>query len=327
MKLVTFSTGTAVQHLGCLVGTGDMIADLTAAAPNAGWSNSMLQLIEAGDQVLAEAKTLAAELEKSGRHLIASAVATLHAPLPIPAQIRDFSVFPDHIRQAPSGMARIAARRTGNLAALEAIKPLAEIPPVYLQQPIYYITNRFSVVGPDTEVIWPAYSSIMDFELEFAAVIGRKGRDIARQDALSHVFGYMIYNDFSARDTQNIEMQGMLGPAKGKSFDRGNAMGPWLVTADEIPDPQNLKMSVRVNGEIWAEGNSADMLHGIADMIAYVSRQETLYPGEVFGSGTMGNGCGLEVDRYLKDGDVVTLSVEGLGELSNRVVIADGKAA
>ncbi|WP_244564165.1 fumarylacetoacetate hydrolase family protein [Rhizobium sp. RU36D] len=287
----------------------------------------MLQLIEAGEQGLAEASAALADTERTGRHLVASDLVTLHAPLPVPAQIRDFSVFPDHIRQAPSGMARIAARRSGNLAALETIKPLADIPPVYLQQPIYYITNRFSVVGPDADVVWPAYSRIMDFELEFAAVIGRKGRDIAREDALAHVFGYMIYNDFSARDTQNIEMQGMLGPAKGKSFDGGNAMGPWLVTADEIPDPQNLKMSVRVNGEIWAEGSSADMLHGVADMIAYVSRHETIYPGEVFGSGTMGNGCGLEVDRYLAHGDVVTLSVEGLGELSNRVVMADGRAA
>jgi 2-keto-4-pentenoate hydratase/2-oxohepta-3-ene-1,7-dioic acid hydratase in catechol pathway len=321
MKLVTFSAGQQAAHIGALVDAGDAIVDFTVAAPGAGWSSSMLNLIEAGDEGLAQARAVFAEAQREGRHMVDLDRVKLHAPLPVPAQIRDFSVFPAHIRQAPAGMARIAARRTGNLAALETIKPLDEIPPVYLQQPIYYITNRFTVVGPDADIVWPSYSRIMDFELEFATVIGRKGCNVARKDALAHVFGYMIYNDFSARDTQNIEMQGMLGPAKGKSFDNGNAMGPWLVTADEIPDPQKLKMSVKVNGETWAEGSSSEMLHGVADMIAYVSRHETIHPGEVFGSGTMGNGCGLEIDRYLSHGDVVTLCVEGLGELSNRVVM------
>lgn len=317
MKLVTFVVGDGVTHIGAVVDGG--IIDLSAARPDADWSGSMLALIESGNEGLDAARETAAS-SVDGRHLLSLEDVKLLAPLPVPAQIRDFSVFPGHIRQAPSGMARIAARRRGDLAALETIRPLEAVPEIYRQQPIYYFTNRFSVVGPGADIPWPRYSKIVDFELEFAAVIGRKGRNITKENAIQHVFGYMIYNDFSARDTQNVEMQGMLGPAKGKSFDHGNAMGPWLVTADEVPDPQNLAMSVSVNDELWAEGNSREMLHSFADMIAYVSEDETLHPGEVFGSGTMGNGCGLEVDRYLADGDIVTLKVEGLGELKNRVV-------
>ncbi|MEI9404834.1 fumarylacetoacetate hydrolase family protein [Mesorhizobium argentiipisi] len=317
MKLVTFVVGNGVTHIGAVV--EDRIIDLSAARPDADWSSSMLALIESGNEGLDAARETVASSADSRHRLLLEDVKLL-APLPVPAQIRDFSVFPGHIRRAPSGMARIAARRRGDLAALETIRPLEAVPEIYRQQPIYYFTNRFSVVGPGADIPWPRYSKIMDFELEFAAVIGRKGRDIAKEDAAKHIFGYLIYNDFSARDTQNVEMQGMLGPAKGKSFDHGNAMGPWLVTADEVPDPQNLAMSVSVNGEVWAKGNSRDMLHGFADMIAYVSKDETLYSGEIFGSGTMGNGCGLEMDRYLADGDIVTLKVEGLGELSNRVV-------
>ncbi len=115
-------------------------------------------------------------------------------------------------------------------------------------------------------------------------------------------------------------MQGRLGPAKGKDFDTGNAMGPYLVTPDEVPDPYNLTMVARVNGEPWSRGNSGDMHFTFEDMIAYVSQDETLHPGEFIGSGTVGNGCGLELDRWLQPGDMVELEVEHLGVLRNRVV-------
>ena len=115
-------------------------------------------------------------------------------------------------------------------------------------------------------------------------------------------------------------MQGQLGPAKGKDFDTGNAMGPWLVTADEIADPDNLTMVARVNGEEWSRGNSGTMLHKLEDALVHASSEETLYPGEFFGSGTVGGGCGLELGRFLKPGDVIELEVEGLGTLRNRVV-------
>jgi len=212
--------------------------------------------------------------------------------------------------QAPDPVAAMAdMERTGKFA----------VPEVWYRQPIYYKCNRFAVCGPGTEVVWPRYSKLMDYELELAAVIGTGGRDIPRERALEHVFGYTIFNDFSARDAQMIEGQGMLGPAKGKDFDNANVLGPWLVTADEIGDPYSLEMVVRVNGQERGRGNSASMYWKFEDAIAHVSRDETLYPGEVIGSGTVGNGCGLESLQFLADGDEVELEIDRIGCLRNRV--------
>jgi 2-keto-4-pentenoate hydratase/2-oxohepta-3-ene-1,7-dioic acid hydratase in catechol pathway len=169
-------------------------------------------------------------------------------------------------------------------------------------------------------VHWPSYSRIIDYELEIGLVIGRGGKNVKKGDALSHVFGYTVFNDFSARDEQYIEMQGQLGPAKGKDFDTGNAFGPWITTADEIGDPQNLRMQARVNGETWSDGWSRDMKHGFADIVAYASVEETLVPGEILGSGTVGGGCGNEQGRFMKHGDVIELEVSGIGVLRNRIV-------
>jgi len=185
---------------------------------------------------------------------------------------------------------------------------------------VYYKCNTFSVVGQDAEVHWPSYSRIIDYELEIGLVIGRGGKNVQKGDALSHVFGYTAFNDFSARDEQYIEMQGQLGPAKGKDFDTGNAFGPWITTADEIGDPQNLRMQARVNGETWSDGWSRDMKHGFADIVAYASVEETLVPGEILGSGTVGGGCGNEQGRFMKHGDVIELEISGIGVLRNRIV-------
>ena len=133
-----------------------------------------------------------------------------------------------------------------------------EIAKVWYERPIYYKGNPFSVVGHGAEVHWPSYSRVIDYELEIGVVVGRGGKNIPRADALSHVFGYTVFNDFSARDEQYIEMQGTLGPAKGKDFDTGNALGPWITTADELGDPQNLTMIARINGEEWSRGKLAD---------------------------------------------------------------------
>jgi 2-keto-4-pentenoate hydratase/2-oxohepta-3-ene-1,7-dioic acid hydratase in catechol pathway len=130
--------------------------------------------------------------------------------------------------------------------------------------------------------------------------------------------------DFSARDTQQHEMRGRLGPAKGKDFDTGNAIGPWLVTPDEIPDPYNLTMTARVDGEEWSRGNSGETSYRFDELIAYMSRSETLYPGDFIGSGTcsgrLGKGCGLEQGRFLTAGNIVELEVEHIGVLRNRVI-------
>ena len=195
-----------------------------------------------------------------------------------------------------------------------------EIPKVWYEQPIYYKCNRFSVIGTGQDVLWPLDSKMLDYELEFGVILGKGGKNIAKDKARSHIFGYLIFNDVSARDIQMREMQGQLGPTKGKDFDTGNIMGPWLVTADEVADPYNLTMVARVNGEEWSRGNSGTMHHKFEDMIAHASADETLHAGEFLGSGTVGNGCGLEQGRFLKPNDVVELEIDGLGLLRNRFV-------
>jgi 2-keto-4-pentenoate hydratase/2-oxohepta-3-ene-1,7-dioic acid hydratase in catechol pathway len=324
MKLASFQAAPGLVHTGVVDVERSSLFDLTKAAltlnPTAR-VHSMQALIEAGEPGLNRIRQMLASGKGDPRWTYDLADVTLLAPVPVPTQIRDFSSFPGHIKGAPAGMARIAARFNGDEAAARAAKPLEEIPPVYQAQPIYYLTNRFSVVGPDVKVPWPRYSKLMDFEAEFGIFLGVGGKNIRAKDARNHIFGYTIYNDFSARDKQCVEMRGMLGPTKGKSFDFGNAMGPWIVTSDEIGDPHDLTIQVRVNDETWASDNSGQMVFSFEEMIEYVSDEETLFPGEFFGSGTIGRGCGLEQDRYLKDGDVVEIEVQNIGVLRNRVAV------
>ena len=162
-----------------------------------------------------------------------------------------------------------------------------------------------------------------DYELEWGVYIAVQGRDIPASRAAEHVGGYTIFNDFSARDLQFAEMRSRLGPAKGKNFDTGNAMGPCLATPEALPDPYNLVMTARVNGEEWSRGNTGEAYWRFEALIEHISRDETLYPGDFIGSGTcsgaLGMGCGLELGRFLSPGDVVELEVEGIGILRNRV--------
>jgi 2-keto-4-pentenoate hydratase/2-oxohepta-3-ene-1,7-dioic acid hydratase in catechol pathway len=265
----------------------------------------MLALIDAAGPSLDHARRLAAQWPTAAALPLGSV--RLLAPLPEPRQIRDCLTFELHLKNA---IARFE-ERTGKA------RPFPEI---WYKQPIYYKANRFSVVGHEADVIWPRYSNWMDFELELAAVIGKTGKDIAPDKAMEHIFGFTVFNDFSARDAQYIEMAGQLGPAKGKDFDTGNALGPWIVTTDEIGDPHTLKMDARINGERWGGGNSRDMHHKWPAILAHISASETLYAGEVIGSGTVGTGCGLELDRQLRHNDVVELEIEKIGVLRNRVL-------
>jgi 2-keto-4-pentenoate hydratase/2-oxohepta-3-ene-1,7-dioic acid hydratase in catechol pathway len=330
MKFVTFSREPGRPRPGVVVGTDKTarVLDLEAAAMRIDSSRaaptSLLQLIEGGERALDTARRIVERTLAEEDLSYPLGTVTLLSPVPEPPQMRDFSVFPGHIRNAPAGMQRIAARKHRDECAAKAVKALDDVPQVYRDRPIYYITNRFSVSGPDADVLWPDYSGLMDFELELGVFISKGGRNIRAAEARGHIFGYTIYNDLSARDTQFEEMQGMLGPAKGKSFDAGNVLGPWIVTTDEIPDPYNLVMRARVNGETWTDADSSGMLHSFEEMIVYVSRGETLHAGEFFGSGTVGGGCGLELDRWLKHGDVVELEVERIGVLRNRVLCTNG---
>ena len=310
MKLATFRSPRG-PALGAVDIKRGQILDLQTAAtanganPDAAFT-SMLALIDAGPAALAKARQLADLWPQTAR--IPLAGTPLLAPLPEPRQMRDGMFFELHVLNAGKRM----AERLG--------QPPPSVPKVWYNQPIYYKTNRFSVAGHEHTVVWPKYSKVMDFELELACIIGKGGRDITPENAMEHVFGFTIFNDFSARDAQAAEMQARLGPAKGKDFDGGNILGPWIVTKDEIGDPYTLKMEARVNGERWGGGNSGDMHHQWPAVIAHISDSETLHAGEVIGSGTVGTGCGLELGRSLQSGDVVELEIERIGILRNRVV-------
>ena len=324
MKLATFKSG-GQEKIG-LVHQGDTrLFDVAAAAQLSGSASpafaSMLALIDAGDAALDSAAKIFDKHGKDESLSVAVSGAEILAPVPEPRQMRDGMSFPLHILQAPRGQLKLAARAKGDMAELARIdaEPLGELPEVYRKQPIYYITNRFSVRGTNTTVKWPRYSQVMDYELEFGIITKNKGANISAAKAKDHIFGYTIFNDFSARDVQRIEMEGRLGPAKGKSFDGGNVLGPWIVTPDEIGDPYKLKMEARVNGESRCQGISDGMLFSFEEIIAHVTRDETLMPGEFIGSGTVGNGCGLELGWYLEHGDSIELEVEKIGILKNRV--------
>lgn len=309
MKLVTFVTSRKEEHVGALLEDGVTVADLTASDPAPSFRD-MLALIDGGDAALAYVRSVAA----APRATVRLSDVRLRAPVPEPRQMRDFLSFEKHVRQAR------ANRHLVGVQGLTRDPAKVEIADIWYRQPIYYKCNRFSVIGTGDDVIWPRYSQLMDYELEFGFFIGKNGKDVSREEARSYIFGYTIFNDFSARDAQIAEMQGLLGPCKGKDFDTGNSLGPWLVTADEIPDPYALTMVARINGEEWSRGSSKDMHHKFEDFIAHVSMDEKIRAGEFFGSGTVGSGCGMELGRFLKPGDVVELEVSGLGVLRNRVV-------
>lgn len=326
MKFVTFRNGDSRTLLGAECADG-RIADLAAVelvleGQQGGCFAGMQELIEAGPDALRHAQSLCDQADQSTSYDAAGV--TLLAPLPIPVQMRDFMSFEKHLQQSMVTMAKLRAQATGAtdmdavLAEAQEVGALT-IPQVWYDQPIYYKANRFAISGPGGDILWPSYSRLMDYECELACVIGVGGKDISESRAHEHIFGFTILNDFSARDAQMIEMQGFLGPAKGKDFDGANAMGPCLVTADEVGDSKNLQMIVRVNGVERSRGSSSDMHWSFEQMIAWISRDETIYPGEILGSGTVGDGCGLEHGAFLNDNDVIELEIEGIGILRNAV--------
>ena len=325
MRLVTFVNEEGLELAGALIDQDQSVIDLQQAytelhggraAPLA----NILALAEAGEDGMQLARKIVAKAPSAA--VRARSSVRLRAPIQPPPQMRDFSCFELHLRQSFAAARRLRAMRTPDPAAtLTAMSTSADdrVIDTFNRQPIYYKCNRFAVVGMDDRFEWPSYSKALDFELEFGCYIGQRGKDIPRERARQHIFGYTIFNDISARDAQAKEMSGMLGPAKGKDFDTANIMGPCLVTADELGDPYDLNMIARVNGEEWGRGNTRDMRWQFEDVIAHVSQSETLHSGEFLGSGTVGNGCGLEQLRNLKPGDVVELEVDGIGVLRTQV--------
>ncbi len=285
---------------------------------------SMTAWLTGGDAARRHVELLLAEAEEEDPESVWCSLESVQllAPVPRPHSIRDCLGFERHLSQSTRTVAKWRFRPAVHLdRALRLLggRGFLNSPRVVTQQPIYYKGNAASVIGHGAEVPWPDYTERLDYELEYGVYIGKEGRDIPEHEAHDFIGGFTIFNDFSARDAQLQEMPGRLGPAKGKDFDRGNAMGPYLVTPDEVPDPAALRMTVRVNGELWSDTTSREMLFSWSAIIAYISRQETLYPGDFIGSGTAPHGCGLEWDRWLTPGSIVELEVERLGVLRNSI--------
>lgn len=336
MKLLTFLVPSEIakahhQHIGVLT-HANVIVDLQTSMeammekPSQHFQ-SMLAFLEGGGEALKLAEQVCAYAlsQNITPALYPLSTISLLAPLPRPLSLRDCVSFEKHMIQVTHPLAR---RKSRSLKALDQMIryirgcPLFCAPAIWYQNPLYYKGNPLNIIGPNATVCWPGYAQKLDYELEFAVVIGQKGRNIPVQKAKEYIAGYMIFNDFSARDVLGYEMGGRLGPAKGKDFDTGNVLGPYLVTPDEVSDPYNLTMVARVNGVEWSRGTSADMYFSFEEIIAYISQDETLHVGEVIGSGTVGNGCGFEHNRWLQPGDQVELEIEHLGILQNTIMFS-----
>ncbi len=239
--------------------------------------------------------------------------------MPDPPTIRDFYAFEQHVKAA-------RARRN------------AEMIPEWYEIPVFYFSNTAALFGTDERVSYPAASHEVDFELEMACVIGQEGSDIAAEDAPAYIAGYMVMNDWSARDLQRQEMKMNLGPAKGKDF--ATSLGPWLVTPDELEDRRtgsgaderyDLAMTGRINGDQLTSDNFKTIYFTFPQMIARASQHVRLRPGDILGSGTCGTGCilelGTERHRWLRPGDVVEMEIERLGVLRNTLVRTRGGVA
>jgi 2-keto-4-pentenoate hydratase/2-oxohepta-3-ene-1,7-dioic acid hydratase in catechol pathway len=317
MKLATYLTeddpkarvGVVIQNDRAML---DLAGALSAHGLDASLAASMQDLIEGGAERLA---LIRSAVEAFKGDVLPIDTVQLLSPLPRPVQIRDCMCFEEHL----VGSSQAAMRLQGLSEPSGRSRKMYD---AFKLRPIYYKANRFAVVGHDTDVHWPAYSKLMDYELEMGCILGKTGRDIRREDARAHIFGFTIFNDFSARDTQGLEMESGLGPSKSKDFDSANVLGPWIVTIDEFY-PDDASMTVRVNGEVRSTGRSSTMTVKFEDLIAFISTSETLHAGEILGSGTVGGGCGLEAGKLLENGDVIELEVEGIGVLRNRVFAAN----
>ncbi|MEE4492888.1 fumarylacetoacetate hydrolase family protein [Streptomyces sp. BE230] len=233
-----------------------------------------------------------------------------------PTSVRDFVTFEEHVE---------GVRRS--------IDGVAGVPDEWYAAPTFYFTNPHAIYGPRDGIPVPPGSAVLDFELEVGAVIGREGRDLTPERARDHIVGYTVFNDWSARDLQSAEMKVGLGPCKGK--DTATTLGPYLVTADELEPHRDaegflrLALTARINGETVGTDLLSNMSWTFEEMTAYASRGTRVVPGDVLGSGTCGNGGCLaelwglsskQTPPPLQPGDTVSLTVEGIGTLTNTVV-------
>lgn len=286
MKLVTYSTNGGAPQIGAV--QGEQVIDLVAASGGT-LPNSVRGLLEKGDAGL-QAAAAALSAAQEGAPLTS---VKLHAPIPDPSKIIAIGLnYVDHIKETNSPTPKI---------------------------PIMFTKYTTSIVGPGDAVRWdPAVTAKVDWEVELAVVIGKPAYRVAEAAAFDYVAGYTICNDVSARDLQT-EMGDQW--IRGKSLDTFCPLGPYLVTKDEIADPHNLRLKTIVNGKVMQDSNTKALLFKIPYLIHYLSQAFTMLPGDIIITGTPpGVGMGMKPPVWLKDGDTVTVEIEGLGELSNPCV-------
>lgn len=321
MKLISYlKTG----HDQLALKVNDHLYDLNSLSPEL--PAHMADFLKDWDKyypLAASAATALAEGKEYKGNVIPYNSVTILAPVPFPTSCRDGYAFRQHVA---------AARRNRKLDMI----------PEFDQFPVFYFTNHHSIEGPGEVSCMPDHLENLDFELEAAVVICKKGRNIKAEEADEYIGGLMIMNDFSARRFQTEEMLLNLGPAKGKDF--STTLGPWLVTIDElapfvveakknhIGKSWNLRMTCKINGVQVSEGNLSDMDWTFGEIIERASYGVNLYPGDIIGSGTVGTGCFLELngtgklndpnyaEQWLKPGDEVVLEIDQLGALNNTIV-------
>lgn len=305
MRLATVTangekTCAAVLNDGRLLNLSKAAHHLTDPAAEALKANSMLDLIAGPPETLDIARSLVVDAEAG---VLDAAIlpegAELLAPIP-------------NIRKNVLCVGRNYAEHIteGDRAQKQQVG--------VTEYPVFFTKPPTSIVGPGGDVLtFPSVSKQTDYEVELAVIIGAPGRNIAKADAMKHVFGYTILNDISVRDVQRRHGGQNF---KGKAFDGSCPMGPWIVTADAIDDPHALPISLTVNGEIRQNGNTADMIFDIEALIASLSEGMTLEPGDIIATGTpAGVGYAMDPPSFLKDGDTVVCSISGIGTLTNSV--------
>lgn len=319
MKLVTYRPrDMAGQRIGCLLEGGQVFCLTSAFAGDPRFA-SMLAFIQAGEDALRLARASEQKAGPDSPFVQAAAGVQLLAPLPNPPLMRDWGTMVEHptffLKMRAEKKAQASPDPEAAMAAARA-EGLLELPANWFTVPRYYVANPLNVTGPDAVIEWPDFASVLDYELEVAIVLGRGGRDIQKQDARSHMLGLMLFNDFTARDVQAAEGQ---PSGKSKEFDGSYAIGPSIVTLDELPDLYAVTVRSRLNGEVQTVDSTASMKISFEDLIVHASRSSTLHAGEVFASGTFARGCGVETGRTLRPGDVIELEADGIGCLRNLI--------
>jgi 2-keto-4-pentenoate hydratase/2-oxohepta-3-ene-1,7-dioic acid hydratase in catechol pathway len=241
-----------------------------------------------------------------------------------PRSFRDFMLFEAHAVAAARGFVHrfmpgagrlVGAYETLTRATFPKLKPHA----LWYRQPIYYLGNHLTIATDGDDIHTPSYTRALDYELELAFVLARPLRDATPESAEAAIGGFVVLNDFSARDVQADEMASGFGPQKAKHF--ASAISKVVVTADEVlPRWRTLSASVLLNGQQITETSTAGARWSLGEVVAHAARGEQLHPGELFGSGTLPGGSGIETGRLLMRGDLIEIGIEGIGTLSNRIV-------